>query len=210
MKLLSALLLVACACAAAGAQDPAARAAPDGGGPGLAVVKFSWSKERLNWEGDPFGGPNENFDQMRGRMRSERRVLEAKAGGNQIEVNKAEREARADAANAERLRAKPPARYGFLYKLTVRNDGARAVKAVDWDYVFTDAATREELGRRRFTSEERLAPGKKKEFAFFVPSPPTQTVSADALNRRERDGLAEEVVIVRVLYEDGAVWRRPE
>lgn len=210
MKLLSALLLVACACAAAGAQDPAARAAPDGGGPGLAVVKFSWSKERLNWEGDPFGGTNENFDQMRGRMRSERRVLEAKAGGNQIEVNKAEREARADAANAERLRAKPPARYGFLYKLTVRNDGARAVKAVDWDYVFTDAATREELGRRRFTSEERLAPGKKKEFAFFVPSPPTQTVSADALNRRERDGLAEEVVIVRVLYEDGAVWRRPE
>jgi hypothetical protein len=205
------MLLLACACASAGAQSPPAPATPSAAAePGLAVVKFSWSKERLNWEGDPFGGPNENFDQMRGRVRSERRVLEAKAGGNQIEVNKAEREARADAANVERLRAKPPARYGFLYKLTVRNDGARAVTAVDWDYVFTDAATREELGRHRFASEERIAPGRKKEFAFFVPSPPTQTISADALNRREREGLAEGVVLVRVLYEDGAVWRRPE
>jgi uncharacterized protein affecting Mg2+/Co2+ transport len=208
MRVLSALLFLACTFSAARAQSTPPPA-PDAHG--LVVVKFSWSKERLNWEGDPFGGPNENFDQMRVRMRNEKRILDAKAaGGNQVELNKVEREARADSANIERIRAKSPARYGFVYKATLHNGGGKAVKAVEWDYVFTDAATRQEVGRRQFSSEERIAPGKKKEFAFFVSAPPAQTVSVDALNRKERDGLAEEVVLVRVTYEDGTVWERPE
>jgi len=208
MKVLFAFLLLASACAAAPAQTPEAPPAP----PGLVVVKFGWSKERLNWEGDPFAGPNENFDQMRVRMRNEKRIMDAKSGatGNQVELNKVEREARADSANIERMRAKAPARYGFIYKVTVRNDGPKAVRAFDWDYVFTDAADGREVGRRQFASEERIAPGKKKEFAFFVSSPPAQTVSAHALNRKEREGLSEEIVLVRVLYEDGTVWERPK
>src|SRR3954464_1880816 len=119
MRALFALLFLACSCAAAFAQTP--EPPPVADAHGLAVVKHSWSKERLNWEGDPFGGPNENFDQMRVRMRNEKRILDAKAaGGNQVELNKVEREARADSANIERMRAKGPARYGFLYKTTLR------------------------------------------------------------------------------------------
>lgn len=206
MKALLALVLAAAASSAAAAQSAPAPAA---GPPGLVVVKFNWSKERLNWEGDPFAGPNENFDQMRVRMRNERRILDAKSGstGNTVELNKVEREARADSANIERMRAQSPSRYGFIYKVTLRNEGEKPVSAVDWDYVFSDAATGAELGRRQFTSEEKIAPGKKKELAFFVSSPPTRTVSADALNRRERDGLAERVVLVRVVYGDGTVWQ---
>ncbi|HEY0170825.1 MAG TPA: hypothetical protein VGB98_07370 [Pyrinomonadaceae bacterium] len=207
MRVFAAPLLLACALAPAAAQTPNTPPPAQEGGPGLAVVKHSWSKERINWEADPFGGPNENFDQMRARARNERRVLEARSGGNQIEAGKAEREARADSANIERLRAAKPARYGFLYKFTLRNDGARPVKAVEWDYVFTDAATGQELGRRRFAGGEKIGPGKKKEFAFFIPAPPTRTISADALDRKERVGLAEEVVVIGVLYEDGTVWR---
>ena len=207
MRVFAALLLLACAHAAA--QTPATPPPALREGPGLAVVKHSWSKERIDWEADPFGGPNENFDQMRARARNERRILEAKAGGNQIEASKAEREARADSANMARMRAAKPARYGFLYKVTLRNDGARAVKAVEWDYVFTDAATGQVVGLHQFAGEGKIAPGKKKEFSFFIPSPPARTVSADALNSREREGLAEEVVVVRVLYDDGADWQRP-
>jgi hypothetical protein len=207
MRLLTALLFLACTSAYAPAQTaspPPPQAAEEHS---LAVVKYGWSKERLNWEGDPFGGPNENFDQMRVRVRNEKRILDAKAGGSSIELNKVEREARADAANIERIRAKAPARYGFVYKVTLENKGGRAVREVDWDYVFLDAATRQELGRHQFTSGAKLAPGKRKEFSFFLPSPPTQTISADALNRKEREGLAEEIVVVRVLYEDGTVWK---
>jgi hypothetical protein len=207
MKALASLILLACACLPAAAQSPeAAPAAAEP--PGLAVTKFAWSKERLNWEADPFGGPVENFDQMRRRASNEKRILDAKSGGNQVEVSRAEREARADAANIERMRAQKPARYVFLYKASVRNTGTAAVKELDWDYVFTDAATGEELGRRQFTSVVKIAPGKSRELSFTLPTPPTMKVSAQALDRKEREGLTERVVLVRVLYEDGTVWER--
>lgn len=175
---------------------------------GLSVVKFSWDKERVGWERDPFGGPVENFDEMRVRARNEKRIDDAKKGGSP-EVDRIRREARADSAILETARRKGPPRYGFRYKLSVRNDGPRAVREIDWDYVFSDATTREELGRLRFTSEGRVGPGKGREFSFFVPRPPTLRVSAYSLDRKERDGLAEQVVLVRVRYEDGTEWRRP-
>lgn len=207
MKALAALFLLACACLPAAAQS-ADNTGAGSDPPGLAVTKFAWSKERLNWEADPFGGPLENFDQMRRRASNEKRIADAKSGGNQIEANRAEREARADAANFERMRAQKPARYVFLYKASVRNTGAAAVKELDWDYVFTDAATGEELGRREFTSVAKIAPGKSRELSFTVPMPPTRKISAQALDRKEREGLTERVVLVRVLYEDGTVWER--
>ena len=199
------LILLACAALVADAQATAATQ-----GPPAAVLKFSWSKERVDWERDPFGGPLENFDEMRARARNEKRIDDAKRGGGGMATDHATRDARADAANIQAVRrnALPP-RYGFIYKATLRNDAGKAIKAVDWDYVFTDAATGEELGRRQFTSEEQIGPGRKKELSFFVPSPPTRRISAHALDRRERDGLAERVEVMRILYEDGSVWLNP-
>lgn len=176
---------------------------------GLAVVRFSWDKERVNWERDPFGGPVENFEEMRVRARDEKRIDDAKRGAAQ-DVDRIRREARADSALLEIARQKGPPRYGFRYKLSVRNEGPKAVREVDWDYVFTDAATREELGRLKFTSDERVPPGKSREFSFFVPRPPTLRISAYALDKKERAGLGEQVVLVRVLYEDGTVWHMRE
>jgi hypothetical protein len=204
---LFALAALAAAAVAARAQTQAP-APPEPGAPGVAVVKFSWDKERVNWERDPFGGPVENFEEMRVRARNEKRIDDAKRGGNTAEVDRIRREARADSALLEIARLKGPPRYGFRYKLSVRNDGAKAVKEFDWDYVFADAATGEEVGRHKFTSEGRVPVGKGKEFSFFIPNPPTMRVSAYALDKNERAGLQEQVVLVRVLYEDGTVWQR--
>ena len=205
-KLTALVALAAVAAVAARAQTQQTPASqPEASG--VAVVKFSWDKERVNWEGDPFGGPVENFDEMRARTRNEKRLDDAKRGGSP-EADRIRREARADAALLEIARRKGPPRYGFRYKLSVKNDGAKAVKELDWDYVFTDAATNEELGRHKFTSEGRVPPGKGKEFSFFIPNPPTMRVSAYALDKNERAGLGEQVVLVRVLYEDGTVWQR--
>lgn len=197
-------LLLLCLWASARAQSPAA-AAGDAGG--VSVVKFNWSKERVGWERDPFSGTNESFGDMRRRAADDRRKERAQATGNIAEANRIEREARAEQV----IRSRPPAppRYAFLYKATLRNDGAKAVREIDWDYVFFDAETRQELGRRQFTSAAKLAPGKSKEFSFTVPTPPTQKISAQALDRREREGLNEQVVVVRVRYEDGTEWQRP-
>ena len=200
----AALVATVAVAAVARTQQPAASQADASG---VAVVKFSWDKERFNWEGDPFGGPVENFDEMRARARNEKRLDDAKRGGSP-EADRIRREARADSALLEIVRRKGPPRYGFRYKISVRNDGAKAIKELDWDYVFTDSVTGDELGRHKFTSEGRVPTGKGKEFSFFIPNPPTLRVSAYALDKNERAGLQEQVVLVRVLYEDGTVWRR--
>jgi hypothetical protein len=186
----------------------AARAQTAASDPGVEVVKYGWSKERINWERDPFAGVLESFD-ARMRMRNEKRIEDAKRG-SAPETDRLKTEARADdALIAARHRGKP-ARYVFSYKASLRNNGTRAVKEVDWDYVFFDAATSQEVGRHQFTSEGRLDPGKKKDFGFLITAPPSKTISVHSLNDGERRGLTGRVVLVRVLYADGSVWRRPE
>lgn len=205
MKATALLLLALVAAVHARQQPPPTVPASE---PGVAVVKFSWDKERVNWERDPFGGPVENFDEVRVRARNEKRIDDAKRGGSP-DVDRIKREARADSAILQTARQKGPSRYGFRYKLSVRNEGAKVVREIDWDYVFTDAATHEELGRHQFTSVERVGPGKGREFSFFIPTPPALRVSVYDLGRKERAGLEERVVVLRVLYDDGTEWRRP-
>lgn len=175
--------------------------------PDLVVLKHTWSKERINWEGDPFGGTVENFDDLRRRMADQRRMERARANGNTAEAAKVEREMRSE--QVIKSRAPAPPRYAFLYKISVRNEGPKVVKEIDWDYVFTDSVTGEVVGRREFTGVEKIAPGKSKELSFMTPAAPAQRISVYALDKRERAGLNGQVVLVRVLYEDGTVWQRP-
>jgi len=172
----------------------------------IELLKFSWTKERLNWEGNPFGGPNENFHQMQFRTRSEKRVSDAKRS-NSPEVGKLEKEAKTDAAIVanENQNSAPP-RYYFMYRASMKNLSTKQIKEIDWDYIFLDAGTGEELGRRQFTSVQNIAPGKQKDLTFTLPTPPTRRVSVYALDKKERLGLTEKVIIVRVTYADGSVW----
>jgi hypothetical protein len=172
----------------------------------VELVKYSWSKERLNWEGNPFGGPNENFHQMQFRARSEKRVSDAKRS-NSPEVGKFEKEAKADAAIVENAnKQSAPPRYYFMYRASMKNLSTKAIKEIDWDYIFLDAATGEELDRRQFTSVQNIGPGKQKELTFTLPTPPTRRVSVYSLDKKERAGIGEKVIIVRVTYADGSVW----
>jgi len=192
--LLSVLIFTGVACA----QSPS--------DPAIELVKFSWSKERLNWEGNPFGGPNENFHQMQFRARSEKRVSDAKRS-NSAEVGKLEKDAKADAAIVENEnKNSAPPRYYFIYRASMKNLSSKAIKEIDWDYVFVDAVTGDELDRRQFTSVQNIGPGKQKELVFTLPTPPTRRISVQALDKKERVGIDERVVVVRVTYVDGSVW----
>ena len=178
-------------------------------GPAVEAVKCSWSKDRINWETDPFSGPIENFDEMRVRTRNERRIQDARRGPGTIEAGRAERDAATDQALTAALHKVHPARYGFTYKVSLQNKGTQDIIAIDWDYVFYDALSQMELGRKEFGSEEKIAPGKTKEFKFVIASPPARRISVHALNKHERDGLSERIEFVRVEYADGTVWQRP-
>ena len=172
----------------------------------VTIVKYSWSKERINWEGDPFAGAFESFEDVRRRAVDARRVERARGSGNMGEAAKVEREMRAEQV----IKARPPkpARYAFVYKVGIKNDSDKTITEFDWDYVFFDAATGAEIGRRQFTGVEKIGPGKSKELTFQVSSPPAKTISVYALDKNERRGLSEAVVLVRVAYTDGSVWLR--
>jgi hypothetical protein len=196
MKMLVVLMVVFVVAGVAQAQSDSA----------VELVKYSWTKERLNWEGNPFGGPNENFHQMQFRARSEKRVSDAKRS-NSPEVGKFEKEAKADAAIVENAnKQSAPPRYYFMYRASMKNLSTKAIKEIDWDYIFLDAATGEELDRRQFTSVQNIGPGKQKELTFTLPTPPTRRVSVYSLDKKERAGIGEKVIIVRVTYADGSVW----
>lgn len=182
------------------AQTPTA--SPDASG--LEVIKFSWSKERINWEHDPFGGPIENFDEMRARSRIERQSQSAKQG------SKIQQDAKADAANLATLHKTKPSEYVFTYKTTVRNLSNKTIKSIDWDYVFLDKSTNTELGRQQFTSEEKIGPGKSKELVVAIRKPPTHTISVTALNKGEGDSLLGRISILGVQYSDGTAWHAPQ
>ena len=169
------------------------------------VVKHSWAKERVGWESDPFTGPVESFEDMRRRSVDVRRIERAR-GSNPGEAAKVEREMRAEQV----IKARPPKppRYAFVYKVGIKNDSDKTITEFDWDYVFFDAATGAEIGRRQFTGVEKIGPGKSKEMTFQVSSPPAKTISVYALDKNERRSLREAVVLVRVAYADGSVWLR--
>jgi hypothetical protein len=171
--------------------------------PNVEVVKASWTKMRIGWERDPFGGPLENFDEMRSRARNDRRV--ATGGGE-----RAKREAKADDANLAKQREKNPPQYYFIYKTKFKNNHTAAITQIDWDYIFYERDTDNELGRQQFTSDEHIAAGKTKELTVTITSPPTRTVSVTSLNLEEHDRFSEKIILVRVQYADGRVWQAPE
>lgn len=205
MKTLVIMLFVIAGCMVASAQSTTQSTDSSN----LTVVKFDWSKERVGWQQDPFGGPIENFDEMRVRARNEKRISDAKRGGVGAEVGRAERDARTDAALTAQIHQSAPGRYGFIYKVQVLNNSAKVVKAIDWDYIFFDLKTQEELGRKQFSTVDKIAAGKSKELKVFIRTPPTQLISVNSLKSKERADLGESVVIVRVEYTDGSVWKQP-
>jgi hypothetical protein len=204
MKILLAAFLLCGASVVVAAQDNTrgAREPSD-----VTVVKSSWWKERIGWEGDPF----ENFDDMIANTRNDKRVDNAQRSRSPLSVSRVEHQVQAE----DNVKIEAPgkqqaknARYVFTYKVSLRNDGAKAIRAVDWDYVFFDKGTRREVGRRQFASAAKIAPGKSKELSVSASQPPARTVSVQTINAKERDALDGRIEIVRVEYADGTIWKR--
>ena len=156
--------------------------------PDLQIVKYSWSKDRIDWERDLT--PAESYRETTYRIRNERRTGTPLEERDKISNREAQKE-----------QTKPP-RYAFTYKLQVNNTGTKTIKEIDWDYIFTDETTGEELGRREFTSVEKIGPGKRKELIVKASAAPASRVSVYSLGKNEKAGMVEKVRITRLLYDD--------
>jgi hypothetical protein len=209
MRAIVILLLATVTSAALRAQQPPT---PDPQGPpDVAVVKFTWRKERIpGWENSQFGPSFETYDAMRERVENERRIQQARNAGNKAEVSRRESAAKmqeeAKFSKGAKVTERP--RDGYRYKVQIRNDGAKTIKLVDWDYVFFDPNTRQEVARHQFTSEEKVRPGAVKNLDVFILAPPVRTVNARG-SQQEDSPFIERVLLVRVVYSDGSVWQQP-
>jgi hypothetical protein len=96
----------------------------------------------------------------------------------------------------------------YVYKLTLKNNGTKRIKFVDWEFQFLHPETQEVLGSRRITSKVKLAPGKTEKIEARLLQQPTHIVAADQLGKKDRDQFKEAVIIHRIVYSDGSVWER--
>ena len=97
----------------------------------------------------------------------------------------------------------------YVYSMKVKNDGAKMVEGVAWDYVFIDKSSNRELGRHQFLSYEKVATGKTVTFKSQLRSPPTRVIQASS-TRAKHPQMAERAVVQCVLYADDSSWRNPD
>jgi hypothetical protein len=106
-----------------------------------------------------------------------------------------------DASTSVKLSRKTIYVFKYTAKATLKNKGAKAVKAISWDFVFTDARERKELKRFKLQSKQQIPPGE------------TQTISRDIgldpkEDTRRLNSAEQSIEITRIDYADGSTWKR--
>jgi len=181
-------------------------AAQDAGDP-VAVLKFSWEKERIR--PIPSMATLASQDELIQQSRREQQLAAArnaqqKGASSRLETQMGNhQDAKVKAQQTELPRD------GYRYKVTLRNDGAKTIKSIDWDYCFVDPTTNQELARHQFTSDETIKPGKSKEISVLYLKPPVKTVDVGSLKKKERSSFAGRIEIARLQFSDGSVWQHP-
>lgn len=104
-------------------------------------------------------------------------------------------------AEKERKSGTGGARVIYIYKIKVKNEGKKAIKALVWEYVFLEPETGREVGRRRFLSKTKIALGKTKELTMRSPSPPTGSINAANIKKNPQNQYSEQIVIRAIQYD---------
>lgn len=172
----------------------------------LVILKYSWEKETIRRRASMASIASQ--DELVQQSQRDRQLAAARNTSDQLVARRIERE------NEMRAQAASKANQGrtldgYKYKVTLRNDGIKTIKSIDWDYVFIDQAAQQLVARHQFTSDETIKPGKTKEIYVLYLMQPVRTVSADRLASKEPLPYSEHVVIARITYSDGSIWQHP-
>ncbi len=176
----------------------------------LAVLEFKWSKKRQPVEKLPPGisqpaamtNPttrnyerNTRINQPRGERDPTADTLEARSA----ELDKVVQESRA-----------PKPIDGFAYKVKVQNLDTKVADVVFLEYQFIDPAKPDLIARRQFLCAVKIEPGKTKEIQAFSVSGRGDVVNLAGASIASGNSLTEKVVVNRVEYVDGTIWRRKD
>ena len=182
------------------AQETSESTAPND----LTVLEKSWRKVVIDSQADPNPlRPNEDYM----RQTHAQKVF-IKERDNALPNQPTE--PRMPAAGSKPV---TPARGIFdfyLYTIKVKNTGAKKIKNIYWEYQFLDPDTQQTMEQRKLASRLNLSPGKSRVVQHRLTRKPTVVVNADQLDRKYRDQFTERIVINRIVYSDGSVWRRTQ
>lgn len=175
-------------------------------GSGVVVLKYSWEKEVIRRRASMASIASQ--DELVQQSQRERQLAAARNTSDRLVATRIERE------NEMRDQAAAKANQGrtidgYRYKVTLRNDGSKTIKSIDWDYVFIDQAAQQLVARHQFTSDETIKPGKTKEIYVLYLTPPVRTVTAEHLARKQPLPYTEHIVIARLTFADGSIWQHP-
>lgn len=95
----------------------------------------------------------------------------------------------------------------YVYEVKFKNTAAKEIRTLAWEYVFFDPSTKQEVGRRRFTSTVRIGPGKTKTVVERSSSPPTGSIDASKAGKKSQEQYSEQVMIQSLGYADGSEWK---
>ena len=183
-----------------------------GDGALVTVVGAMWTKTRQKVEHPDTQGPAPAQSMNPANKINERnRRLNAPAGmrdpnedtidGRSAALERAVRESRSPRSDIVE---------GYAYRAKVRNQSAKAVDVIYWEYQFQETANPSNLTRRQFLCGVQIKGGREKELQAFGGSGPAGTISAESLANNAVNPFAERVVVNRVEYADGAIWQRKD
>lgn len=173
----------------------------------VEIIKLGWSKVRLRPRPSllPLVGPEELVRQSQ----REAQLSAARNANNQGAAGRIETQMKNHEDATAKARQTPRPEDGFRYTVTLRNNGSKTIKSIDWDYLFIDPTNRAEVSRHQFTSDETIKPGKTKEVGVLYEVPPVKTISAKLSDGKKPLPYEEQVVLMRIQYSDGSHWQRP-
>ena len=164
----------------------------------LQVVKFNWTKFRQNSDlihgvQDPGPPMNEPISIKQPERRNEPAELK-----NRRDMQERRADMNAAQANAANSAERRHDRYRL--HLEVKNVGTNTIKNMVWEY--QPAAQTADYDLRQYVCSMKAKPNESKSFELISPSSPLKVVSAE---KKDQEG---KVVINRIEYADGSVWKR--
>lgn len=172
----------------------------DSEAPDLIVTKFNWSRFRQNSDlihsaSDPGPPMNEPIRIAPSPPRNESQEVK-----NRRDMN----ERRVELRGTENIAKSTPRDVDhYLLQLEVKNVGTNTIKAMVWEYQPSARAADYEL--RQYVCTMKAKPKESKKFELVSPFNPIKVVQADAELGGTKKG---KVVINRIDYVDGTVWKR--
>ncbi len=175
--------------------------------PELQILRFGWSNYRTGNLGLETGmaSAGDRNSPPPSKADATLEVLGARSAENKDAIAALEEQKRLqqrlEQANIHSDK-NPTPQSRYKYSLEVKNASRKQIAEVQWDHVFSDPRTRQEVFRYHFARRTEIKPDKSAKLAVYSSATPYAVVSADKSRTQE----SERVVIRKIIYADGSVW----